>query len=322
MKSSCWSPIPRRSPSRPTAGTSASSTPPPPTSPFPSRPACSTDYPMIIPLTNGVPFVVPSGTSAFAAPPGTAAAVLLRLSHQQFRARGPVRALQLVRQRRPGAPAGCAPDHGALLRRQLLPRHHPGTDCPPDQLRRCPTCAAIGIWGFTTTSCSTSPTPSAPSCPTTMASWSAPSRFRLALTPLNPPHGLLLSWNSVEGERYFVQYTASLAAPVTWTNIGFVTATTPLTTFEVLPVPTAPAFFRIVQVFSSRPRSTSSSGPPTRSAFPGPPRIRATPCNPSSACSDTWANAGLPPVTDGRSAMNTSPLTPSAPVRNIYRLIK
>ena len=90
-----------------------------------------------------------------------------------------------------------------------------------------------------------------------------------ALTPLNPPHGLLLSWNSVEGERYFVQYTASIAAPVTWTNIGFVIATTPLTTFEVLPVPSGRAFYRIVQVFSSRPMLHIQLWP----AQPGPPLL-------------------------------------------------
>ena len=77
--------------------------------------------------------------------------------------------------------------------------------------------------------------------------------LELALTPLNPPHGLLLSWNSVVGERYFVQYTASIAAPVTWTNIGFVIATTPLTTFEVLPVPNGPPFTGSSRCSSSQP---------------------------------------------------------------------
>ena len=77
--------------------------------------------------------------------------------------------------------------------------------------------------------------------------------FRLALTPLSLPHGLLLSWNSVEGEHYFVQYTPSIVAPIMWTNIGFVVATTPLTTFEVLLVPAAPSFYRVVQVFSGLP---------------------------------------------------------------------
>jgi hypothetical protein len=63
----------------------------------------------------------------------------------------------------------------------------------------------------------------------------------------------LLSWNSVEGERYFVQYTASNTVPITWTNLGFIIATTPLTTFEVLPVPSNAASYQIVQVLSSQP---------------------------------------------------------------------
>ena len=50
-----------------------------------------------------------------------------------------------------------------------------------------------------------------------------------------------------------MQYTASNAVPTTLTNLGFVVATTPLTTFEVLPVPNGPAYCRIIQVFSSQP---------------------------------------------------------------------
>lgn len=66
------------------------------------------------------------------------------------------------------------------------------------------------------------------------------------------PHGLLLSWNSVIGERYFVQHTPSLASPVIWTNVGNVVATTPLTTFEITPAPTV-GYYRIVQVYSIEP---------------------------------------------------------------------
>ena len=75
----------------------------------------------------------------------------------------------------------------------------------------------------------------------------------MALTPMTPPHGLLLSWNSVIGERYFVQYTPSIAAPIIWTNLGSVVATTPLTTFEVLPVPANGGFFRVLQLFDFQP---------------------------------------------------------------------
>ena len=165
-----------------------------------------------------------------------------------------------------------ASDHGALFRRQL--RSPAGT---PEQIvvrtsaPRCPTCAATGIWGFTTTSRPTLPTPSGPSCPTRNGLLVSAQPLMLASTPLSPPHGLLLSWNSVEGERYIVQYTASIAAPVAWTNIGFVVATTPLTTFEVLPVPSGPAFLPDCPGVRRPSRSSrSSSGPATRCASPGP----------------------------------------------------
>lgn len=74
----------------------------------------------------------------------------------------------------------------------------------------------------------------------------------ISIVTLAPPHGLLLSWNSVVGERYIVQYTPAIATPTIWTNLGTVLATTPLSTFEVLPVPDG-GIYRIVQVYSVRP---------------------------------------------------------------------
>ena len=64
-----------------------------------------------------------------------------------------------------------------------------------------------------------------------------------------------------------------------WTNIGFVVATTPLTTFEVLPVPSGRAYYRVVQVYRPSRGSISSSGRRTRCGSPGPPLSRATLCN-------------------------------------------
>jgi len=74
----------------------------------------------------------------------------------------------------------------------------------------------------------------------------------ISIVTLALPHGLLLSWNSVVGERYIVQYTPAIATPTIWTNLGTVLATTPLATFEVLPVPNG-GIYRIVQVYSIRP---------------------------------------------------------------------
>ena len=197
--------------------------------------------PVIIPLTNGVPFVVPAARQPLRRPARTAAAVLLRLPHQQLRARCPVRALQPVRRRRPGAAAGSASGHGALFRRQLLPRPTPEqivvrTSADVPDLRGH---WYLGVYNNETTNVAYTLRAVLPDTNGLLVS---AQPLQVTLTPLNPPQGLLLSWNSVEGERYFVQYTASIAAPVTWTNLGFVIATTPLTTFEVLPVPTGPRF--------------------------------------------------------------------------------
>jgi len=75
--------------------------------------------------------------------------------------------------------------------------------------------------------------------------------LQLTIARLQPPHGVLLSWNGVMGERYLVQHTDSLRSPINWTTIGVVVATTPCPTFEV------PAggfgFYRIVQTVSAGP---------------------------------------------------------------------
>jgi len=74
-------------------------------------------------------------------------------------------------------------------------------------------------------------------------------------TVLPLPRGYLLAWNSVVGERYIIQYVASIATPNIVTNVASVTATTPLSTFEVVPAPTT-GFFQIIQVFSYQPTLT------------------------------------------------------------------
>lgn len=66
------------------------------------------------------------------------------------------------------------------------------------------------------------------------------------LVPMAPPHGLLLQWNSIVGEGYEVEESTDL---VTWTPIsGFIRATTILTTFEILPVLPGAHFYRINHV--------------------------------------------------------------------------
>ncbi|HEV2210049.1 MAG TPA: LamG-like jellyroll fold domain-containing protein [Verrucomicrobiae bacterium] len=67
------------------------------------------------------------------------------------------------------------------------------------------------------------------------------------LTALRPPQGLLFQWNSVLGELYIVQHSTDLR---NWQDLsGFIRATTPLSTYQILPVPTTGShFYRVVQV--------------------------------------------------------------------------
>ena len=62
------------------------------------------------------------------------------------------------------------------------------------------------------------------------------------------PRNVLLQWNSVVGETYNVEFTTDLFPPIAWTVVNTVVATTPTTTF-VAPVNlTGNGFYRIVQV--------------------------------------------------------------------------
>ena len=253
---------------------------------------------MIIPLTNGIPFVVPSAASAFAAPPGPP---------QQFFFDF------IVTNAVPGVLFelyNLSGDADLVLQQDVPPTMAPYFDgsffpgTTPEQIVLRTNSALpdlrghwyLGVYNNELFNVAYTIRAVLPDNNGLLVS---AQPLRMALTPLNPPHGLLLSWNSVEGEHYFVQYTASIAAPVTWTNIGFVTATTPLTTFEVLPVPSAPAFFRIVQVFSSQPRLNIQLWPTNQvrlswsTAYPG------YTLQSKLGLFGTWANAGLT-VTRGR----------------------
>jgi subtilisin-like proprotein convertase family protein len=277
-----------------------------------------TAYPVIIPLTNGIPFVVASGTSAFAAPPGppqqfffdfvisnSVPGVLFELYNLSGDA-------DLVLQQ--DVPPTMAPYFDGSF--------EPGTTPEQIVLRTNSTLTDLrGLWYlgvYNNESFNVAYTIRAV-LPDDNGLLVSAQPLQMALTLLTPPNGLLLSWNSVEGEHYFVQYTASIAAPVTWTNIGFVTATTPLTTFEVLPVPAAPAFFRIVQVFSSRPTLFLQAWPPNQvrlwwsTAYPGYTLQSEV------GLSGTWANAGLAVTVVGNEYVAFDNV---GPVTKYYRLVK
>ena len=229
--------------------------------------AClSTDYPVIIPLTNGVPFVVPAAASPFAAPPGPPQRFFFDF---------------LITNAVPGVLFelyNLSGDADLVLQRDVPPTMAPYFDgsffpgTTPEQivLRTSADVPDLrGHWylGVYNNELSNVAYTIRAVLPDTNGLLVSAQPLQLSLTPLSPPHGLLLSWNSVEGERYFVQYTASIAAPVTWTNIGFVVATTPLTTFEVLPVPSRSRLLPdrpggLVPAHAPHPALAHQPGPP------------------------------------------------------------
>ena len=102
-------------------------------------------------------------------------------------------------------------------------------------------------------------------------------------------------------------------------NIGIVTASTPLTTFEVLPAPSGAAFYRIVQVSSFLPTLYIQLWPTNQvrlywaTAYPG------FTLQSKLGLFGTWANAGLAVTVVGNEyqAFDTIGLVPK-----YYRLIK
>ena len=239
MRSSCWSPTPRRSPSRPTAGTSASSTPTAtnvtfalqacvstrlsgdhpahqrrplrrvrrPAASSPLRPGPPQRFFFDFIITNAVPGVLfelynLSGDADLvlqrAVPP-----TMAPYFDGSFSAGTTPEQIVAADQRRRARPARPLVSGRLQQRADQRRLHHPRR---PAQHQR--------------------PAGQRPAAP----GWrSRRSTRRTACCSVGTPS---------RARAIIVQYTASIAAPVTWTNIGFVTATTPLTTFEVLPVPT------------------------------------------------------------------------------------
>jgi hypothetical protein len=220
--------------------------------------ACTAPVPVIIPLTNGIPFVVASTTNSYAAPPGppqrlcfdflitnSAPGALFELYNLSGNA-------DLVLQH--DVPPMMAPYFGTSFftgttPEQIVLRTNSGLHASyylPD-LR--------GHWYlglFNNEQTNVSYTIRAVLTDTNGLLVSGQPLF-LSITPPAPPRGLVLSWNSVVGEHYFVQSTPSLAAPAIWTPLASIVATNALTTFEVLPVPTGSSFYRILQGSPSEP---------------------------------------------------------------------
>jgi subtilisin-like proprotein convertase family protein len=221
---------------------------------FAAQACVNPNSPMIIPLTDGVPFVVPLPGSLFAAPPGPPQRFFF-----DFFISSPISGVLFELYNLSG-------DADLVLQREVPPAMAPYFDgsfavgSTPEQIVVRASAEVPDLRGhwylgvYNNEKVNVAYTLRA-ALPDTNGLLVSAQKLQMTLTTLSPPHGLLLSWNSVEGEGYFVQYTASNTVPITWTNIGFVTATTPLTTFEVLPVPSGAAYYQIVQAIPARPSS-------------------------------------------------------------------
>jgi hypothetical protein len=288
--------------------------------------ACAAPLPVIIPLTNGVPFVVASVIDPNAASPGppqrlffdflitnSAPGALLELYNLSGDA-------DLVLQR--DVPPMMTPYFGTSFftgttREQIVLRTNsalPASYYLPDLRGHW----YLGLFNNDKSNVSYTIRAVLPDANGLLVSGQP---FLVSITPPAPPRGLVLSWSSVVGERYFVQSTPSLAAPAIWTNLASIVATNPLTTFEVLPAPTGTSFYRVLQ------------GSPT----PEPPRLSiqfstnnqvrlswstAYPgytLQSENGLTGKWANAGLPVNAVGSEYVAFDVI---GPVPKYYRLIK
>jgi len=288
--------------------------------------ACySTNYPMIIELTNDIAFDVPSPASPFAAPPGPP-----QMLFYDF----------VITNRTSGVLFelyNLSGDGDLLLQQMGPPVMAPYFDgsfftgTSPEQIVLRPSADVpdlrgtwyLGVYNNEQTNVAYSIRATLPDNNGLLVS---AQPIHIGISALPPPHGLLLSWNSVIGERYIVQFVASLATPVNWENLGSVTATTPLTTFEVLPVPPNGGFFRIVQVYSFLPTLNIQLAPSNQvelfwsTAFPGYQLQYKTN---SISVPGLWYYVTFPPAS-GVFVIGTQYVVydPIGPVPKYYRLIK
>jgi hypothetical protein len=200
----------------------------------------SNNYPVIIPLTNGVPFVA-GLASPFVAPPGPPQWLFFQFAPTNstdgilFEMYGLSGDADLVLQR--DVPPTMAPYLAGSFTPGLAPEQivlRAGQEIPD----------LMGNWYlgvFNNESVNVSYTLRAVVKTNGLLNSAQP--FITSLVPMAPPHGLLLQWNSVIGEGYEVEHSTDL---VTWTPISFIRATTPLTTYEITPLLPGSHFYRVI----------------------------------------------------------------------------
>jgi len=140
----------------------------------------------------------------------------------------------------------------------------------------------------------------------------------ITLSPLAPPHGVLIQWDSVVGETYQIRFSHTLFPP-NWAIIGTIVATTPCSTFE-LP-PGSSGFAQVVQgaANSFQPVLIIQLLPPNQvriswsTAFPGYTlQSASSPLGP-------WNNVLLPVATIGNEFVVIDTLGPTPKFYRLFR---
>jgi hypothetical protein len=216
--------------------------------PFALQACVNTDYPLVIPLTNGVPFAVASVASPLAAPPGPPQQLFYSFEVDN---RVPGVLFELY---------NLSGDADLLLQPEGPPTMAPyfagsfATGTTPEQIvlrtnAELPDLRGtwyLGVYNNELTNVAYTIRAALPNSDGLLLS------AQPVVTHQTVVNGnYLLTWNSVIGEHYYVQYSSGFNGP--WTNIAFVTATTPLTTYEVMPSQALSGTFRVIQVFYDVP---------------------------------------------------------------------
>ncbi len=212
--------------------------------PFTIQACWSTNYPTLIPLTNGVPYIA-GKANPYIAPPGPP-----RFFFYEFTVTNAVDALlfelynlggdaDLVLQK--DVPPGMAPYFDGSFQAGVKPEQivvRASFDNP--DLRGNWFLGVYNNENFNVTYTIRAVTP-------TNGLLLSALPLNMTLTPLAPPHGTLVQWNGVVGEIYQIRFSTTLFPPV-WNLLGTVVATTTCPTFEL-----PPGFSGFVQVLQVPP---------------------------------------------------------------------
>jgi hypothetical protein len=218
--------------------------------PFSFEACYATNYPVIIPLTNDVPFVA-SSTNMFVAPPGPP-----RWFFFEFRITNYVQAVLFELY-------GLSGDADLVLQRDVVPTMEPyfatsvqGGLAPEqivvrldDEISDLRGNWYLGIYNTETNDVTYTLEATLPAADTLL--WSALPLKTTILPVAN--QGPLIGWNAVDGENYLVQFTSSLKKPINWTNLATVVATTPLATYQIPLLSKGVRFYRVTQVPAPHP---------------------------------------------------------------------